>query len=191
MTLEHKPDRPRELKRILRHHGEVRPIRRQGAPRASKGINRVWLKGKDLPGLTISRSIGDKLAHSVGVIAIPGNQDWLTSIDVQRFRLHPERHEYTMVIASDGMWHMLTPAFVDGMARSTFSDQQNPDPDSEDFLTAQLFSKQLADAARDKWEAVSSSKLRPNLESKAVVVHDRRHHSDGNLFQTSVIRASQ
>lgn len=59
-----------------------------------------------------------------------------------------------MVVASDGMWHMLSPAFVDSLTKFTFSDQQNPDPDSEDFLTAQLFSKQLADAAREKWEAV-------------------------------------
>lgn len=36
------------------------------------GPERVWLKNYDVPGLAMSRSFGDQLAASVGVIAIPG-----------------------------------------------------------------------------------------------------------------------
>ena len=36
------------------------------------GVHRVWIKDKDFPGLAMSRSIGDKLAHTVGVIPEPG-----------------------------------------------------------------------------------------------------------------------
>lgn len=33
---------------------------------------RVWVKGKDQPGLAMSRAIGDQMAASVGVICDPG-----------------------------------------------------------------------------------------------------------------------
>jgi len=36
------------------------------------GPERVWLKDIDVPGLAMSRSFGDTVAASVGVIAIPG-----------------------------------------------------------------------------------------------------------------------
>ncbi len=37
------------------------------------GPKRVWLLKEDVPGLAMSRSIGDFVAQSVGVIAEPGN----------------------------------------------------------------------------------------------------------------------
>ena len=36
------------------------------------GPNRVWLKDAELPGLAMSRSLGDYVAQSVGVIPEPG-----------------------------------------------------------------------------------------------------------------------
>ena len=35
------------------------------------GPMRVWLKDKDVPGLAMSRSLGDYLAHSAGVTHVP------------------------------------------------------------------------------------------------------------------------
>lgn len=37
------------------------------------GPYRVWLKNENYPGLAMSRSIGDMIAASVGVICDPGN----------------------------------------------------------------------------------------------------------------------
>ena len=36
------------------------------------GPNRVWLKYEDVPGIAMSRSIGDFVAGTVGVISEPG-----------------------------------------------------------------------------------------------------------------------
>ena len=33
------------------------------------GPYRVWLKNENVPGLAMSRSVGDRVAHSVGVIS--------------------------------------------------------------------------------------------------------------------------
>ena len=38
----------------------------------SGGPSRVWLQYKDIPGIAMSRSIGDMIAVSVGVICEPG-----------------------------------------------------------------------------------------------------------------------
>ena len=37
------------------------------------GPARVWLKHENIPGLAMARSIGDRIAAQVGVIAEPGN----------------------------------------------------------------------------------------------------------------------
>lgn len=37
------------------------------------GPHRVWLLNEDVPGLAMSRSLGDYVAQSVGVIPDPGN----------------------------------------------------------------------------------------------------------------------
>lgn len=46
----------------------------------------------------MSRSIGDKLAHSVGVIPTP---------DVTIYKINREDYEYVLVSASDGIWDAL------------------------------------------------------------------------------------
>jgi len=40
----------------------------------SYGPFRVWLKQENFPGLAMSRSIGDFVATSVGVVSDPGNR---------------------------------------------------------------------------------------------------------------------
>jgi len=57
------------------------------------GPQRVWLANEDSPGLAISRSIGDEVAHSVGVTSIPSVAIWERS----------EQHNL-VVLASDGVW---------------------------------------------------------------------------------------
>jgi hypothetical protein len=36
------------------------------------GPPRVWLKNEEIPGLAMSRSFGDQVAASVGILAEPG-----------------------------------------------------------------------------------------------------------------------
>jgi hypothetical protein len=53
----------REERRIKRLGGEVRAARKPGGGSAGTvqtGRLRIWMKGRDMPGITISRSIGDQ-----------------------------------------------------------------------------------------------------------------------------------
>ena len=65
-----------EKYRIARKGGRVDTIR--GNQGQKLGPERVWLRDQELPGLAMSRSIGDYIAHSVGVATEP---------EVKRFEL--------------------------------------------------------------------------------------------------------
>ena len=62
LTIDHKPDSPGEMKRILQMGGHVTPAGANGSP------SRVW---HNLRGLAMARSIGDHAAATIGVIAEP------------------------------------------------------------------------------------------------------------------------
>jgi len=61
------------------------------------GPQRVWLKYENVPGLAMSRSFGDEVAHSVGVSSEP---EILTE-QINKFSKF-------IVIASDGVWEFLS-----------------------------------------------------------------------------------
>jgi len=58
------------------------------------GPLRVWLKNKPVPGLAMTRSIGDMTATSVGVVAEPEIKI------IQKLT----KADKIFVIASDGLW---------------------------------------------------------------------------------------
>lgn len=73
------------MKRALKCGGEVRPAPTSGLQKSprdhnntglvdifkSHSLQRVWVKRQAYPGLAISRSIGDDIAHTVGVTHEP------------------------------------------------------------------------------------------------------------------------
>ena len=61
------------------------------------GPARVWLKNQDLPGLAMSRSLGDGVAASVGVIPDP---------EILEFLLNAE--DKFIAIGSDGVFEFLS-----------------------------------------------------------------------------------
>ena len=62
----------------------------------SDAIMRVWVKGEEYPGIAISRTIGDKVAKTVGVVCTP---------DV--FEREVTGKEAFLIVASDGIWEFL------------------------------------------------------------------------------------
>lgn len=64
---------------------------------AAVGPARVWLPHDQLPGLAMSRSIGDFVAGEVGVIAEP---------EIQHLELTSD-YKF-LILASDGIWEFLS-----------------------------------------------------------------------------------
>ncbi|KAL7690071.1 putative PPM-type phosphatase domain, protein phosphatase 2C family [Plasmopara halstedii] len=98
-TKDHKPDVPEECTRIKMHNGRV----------FDWGSCRVWLQDVDMPGLAMSRSFGDSVAKTVGVIAEPD----VFIVETVEFgstdRDQEEQRPLAFaVLASDGIWEFMT-----------------------------------------------------------------------------------
>ena len=91
LNREHKPTMPDEKKRILEHNGKIGHLYEK-----SNSPKKVWLKNSDIPGLPISRSFGDSIAHSVGVISEP---------EIKSF--YYNGNEKFIILASHGFWDII------------------------------------------------------------------------------------
>ena len=95
LSYDHKPDNKLEKERILKNGGQIEPyINEKGE---YFGPNRVWVKHKNMPGLAMSRSFGDKIAHTVGVIPEP---------EIIEYSLLEE--DKFIILASDGIWEFIS-----------------------------------------------------------------------------------
>lgn len=95
LTNDHKPTIPEEKTRILNSNGRVEKLVDEvGQP---MGPHRVWLQYAWIPGLAMSRALGDVLAHQVGVSSEPEH----TVLDLD------PTHKF-MILASDGVWEFIT-----------------------------------------------------------------------------------
>merc|ERR1712071_611253 len=91
ITTDHKPDSPKEKERILAAGGRVFAVEYDDG---IDGPPRVWLGHMDVPGLAMSRSLGDAVAHTAGVISEP---------EFTERTLDPESDQF-IVLATDGLW---------------------------------------------------------------------------------------
>lgn len=124
LTKDHKPSNKEEKKRIVANGGQVR--------RLDGDINdRLFEKGKLFPGLAMSRSIGDTVGQSCGVIAEP---------DVNCFKF-TENDEF-LLLASDGIWE-----FITSKAACDFVREKSNEFDGD----AMKVSEALAQRAWDLW----------------------------------------
>lgn len=90
-TEDHKPDTPLEKERILAAGGRVFAVEYDDG---IDGPARVWLGHMDVPGLAMSRSLGDAVAHTAGVISEPEFTERELDPNTDRF----------IVLATDGLW---------------------------------------------------------------------------------------
>jgi serine/threonine protein phosphatase PrpC len=93
LSIDQKPDDPEEKKRIEESGGEISQFEEDGE---KSGPFRVWKKGEAYPGIAMSRSIGDYIATTLGVIPVPKFMDEKLDKD-SKF----------IVVASDGVWEFL------------------------------------------------------------------------------------
>ena len=95
LNRDHKPTESEEIKRIITNGGVIR----QNYDKIRKeyiGPERIWLKNSDIPGLNMSRTFGDNLAHTIGVINIP---------EIRYYEF--TGNEKFIVIASDSIWQFI------------------------------------------------------------------------------------
>lgn len=95
LSRDHKATEIDEANRIKRFGGRIEPFREDKG--AFMGPMRVWLKTKQIPGLAMTRSIGDQIASTVGVACEP---------EIRNVVLKEE--DKFILMATDGIWEYLT-----------------------------------------------------------------------------------
>ena len=95
LSRDHKPSEEDEKKRIISCGGRIDQNRDEFGN--SRGPLRIWLKDEDTPGLAVSRSFGDELAHKIGVINEPEIEEYVFLSEDKFF-----------ILASDGLWEYIS-----------------------------------------------------------------------------------
>jgi serine/threonine protein phosphatase PrpC len=95
LSFDHKPDSELEKERILNNRGRIETYVDDNGQHY--GPQRVWLRNGNVPGLAMSRSFGDMVAHSVGVISEPEIIEY-SMLEEDKF----------IILASDGIWEFIT-----------------------------------------------------------------------------------
>lgn len=124
LSRDHKPDLPDERRRIEQQGGRVDRV-------YGMGPFRVWLKNENYPGLAMSRSIGDGVAHSVGVSDIP---------EIKEFDIEKEE-PLALVVASDGVWEFMSNEEVKGIIEKYYYSKNT-----------EGCSKEIVEKSLEKWK---------------------------------------
>ena len=128
LSIDFKPELPEETNRIVMAGGEVEQMKDEYGE--GLGPYRVWAKGKDYPGLAMSRSIGDLKGKSIGVIPDPG---------ILEYNLNNST-KY-IVVCSDGVWEFLENQTVMNIGKKFYLENN-----------ASAFCHELVSKAFDEWQ---------------------------------------
>lgn len=93
-TVDQKPDLPEEERRLLSMGARVEPWH---ADQGIHQVTRVWLQDSDTPGIAISRSFGDTIGATVGVIAEPVVAQHQLTSDMN-----------FVILATQGIWEFIS-----------------------------------------------------------------------------------
>lgn len=121
LTNDLKPNLPDEAERILKCNGRIHALEWEPS------LQRVWLPKVDIPGLAMTRCFGDFGIKSFGIIATP-----------QISYHHITNKDHFLVLATDGVWDVLTNEQVAGIVWAV--------------TTEEKAAKAVADAAVSAWK---------------------------------------
>lgn len=123
LTKEHRLAMQCEFDRIVRRSGEVRRL-------TNDHSHRIFVKNEDFPGLTLTRAVGDRVGHQIGVVHTP-TVGILDRADLQEGSF--------FAIASGGLWATMSERIVVNWIGRYFED-------------ASEAAKSLTEEAMKRWE---------------------------------------
>lgn len=144
LTRDHKPEIKEEAQRISEYGGKVKRLLDYEGNRI--GPYRVWENDSNLPGLTMSRSIGDNVAKSIGVVSTPDvtavNIDW--------------KNDLFLIVGSDGLWDAMANDDVLNFVEFYRDKSYRGSVGNRDFPSLQNsnISQLLCEEARTRWFAI-------------------------------------
>ena len=137
LSTDHVPSIPQEKQRILAMGGRIEPSKMPGSIFSDRGPLRVWKQREDAPGLMMSRSFGDKVGHSVGIIATP---------EITMKTYQPTYK--ALIVASDGVWGVLSDTIVSNIL-AKHSKDSNSEAAAQEIITRSSNEWKLNSTYRD------------------------------------------
>ena len=134
LSVDHKPSNADERKRIINAGGRVAPRQDYGPARVWFGYNQTTL------GLAMSRSLGDGMAHRIGVSHEP---------DLYHYKIHP--HDLFLIMATDGLWDVLRNDQVSELIHIYQNHSKDANPEN--------MASFLVETARKRWESLSPENI--------------------------------
>ena len=156
LTIDHLPDSPNEQKRIMQFNGRVDRLKNEFGEEV--GPYRVFEKANEslLPGLAMSRSIGDTIAKKFGVTYEP---------DLFEYKLIPQ--DKIIIIATDGLWHVINNEEAISICAKYFEEKMKPDDACEELINV----------ARERWKNISGSNYNMCFDPNTEVTSGNRKKS--------------
>ncbi|KAL3332945.1 hypothetical protein AABB24_033149 [Solanum stoloniferum] len=190
LTVDLKPDLPKEAERIKRCKGRVFAL--QDEPE----VQRVWLPFDDAPGLAMARAFGDFCLKEYGVISVPEFSH----------RILTDRDKF-IVLASDGVWDVLSNEevveivssaptrasaariLVDSAAREWKT--KYPTSKMDDCAVVCLFLDGKMDSESDNEDQCFSSATLQSNHSGNAVESDDGQNSEPSLQRNFTVRSAE
>ncbi|OIT36855.1 PREDICTED: probable protein phosphatase 2C 1 [Nicotiana attenuata] len=190
LTVDLKPDLPKEAERIKQCKGRVFAL--QDEPE----VHRVWLPYDNAPGLAMARAFGDFCVKEYGVISMPEFSH----------RVLTERDQF-IVLASDGVWDVLSNEevvdivssaptrssaariLVDSAAREWKT--KYPTSKMDDCAVVCLFLDGHMDMESDNEEQCFSSATLQRYHSDNAAESDDGHSSEPSLQRNFTVRSGE
>ena len=135
ISRDHKPTEKDEAQRVLDYDGEIEKIEDDDGNWT--GPLRVWVKGSDGPGLAMTRSFGDEVGATVGVVSVPEVGEYIIKEEDKAF-----------IIASDGLWEYMSNEDVTNVVKTLIS-KKNPDKIVQKLYEESLIRWRLKDTGID------------------------------------------
>lgn len=132
LSIDHKPTVYDEAQRIEQAGGLVSVV--PNVRNKTQGMLRVWTDDPDIPGLAMTRSIGDKIMKNIDVI---------DRCDIIKYRVTNE--DKFIILATDGVWDVISNEEAVRIVARYWKEGKS-----------ELACKSLADAATRKWEDCGS-----------------------------------
>ncbi|KAM3343547.1 putative protein phosphatase 2C 1 [Capsicum galapagoense] len=191
LTVDLKPDLPKEAERIKQCKGRVFAL--QDEPE----VQRVWLPFDNAPGLAMARAFGDFCVKDYGVISVPEFSH----------RVLTERDKF-IVLASDGVWDVLSNEEVVDIVSSASTRSsaarilvdaaarewkvKYPTSKMDDCAVVCLFLDGKMDLESDNEEeqTFSSAALQRNHSGNAAESDDG-HNSEPSLQRNTTVRSAE
>ena len=166
VSIDHKPTREGEKERVISSGGK---IERSMIDDKEVGPYRVWKAEEDVPGIAITRSLGDLIAHSIGVIADPE----VTAKEI-------DGDDKFIVMGSDGVWDVMSSAEAVGFILSL--------PINEKETAAE---KMVAEC-RERWDLLNEIKKKQaqimldSADSNKKVAAERKLEIERNIARDDI-----